>query len=235
MINNNLIPLVITFVLMLVWLRLNDYTAHKGWVSGHISRKIIHTGTGPLFLLCWLLFDDDPINRYLAALVPFAITVQFAFVGLGIIKDQAAVDAMSRTGDRKEILRGPLFYGIVFVIMTIVYWKYSPIGVIALMLMCGGDGLADIFGRKYGLQTLPWSDRKTWVGSLAMFLGGFTFAAIIVLIYLWAGIFSGSAVQYLINILVIAFVGSAVESLPFRDIDNISVTLAAVLVGHLLF
>jgi len=60
---------------------------------------------------------------------------------------------MSRNGDRREILRGPLYYGIIFVVMTLVFWKDSPIGMVAVMLMCGGDGLADIMGRGCAPQT----------------------------------------------------------------------------------
>ena len=67
---------------------------------------------------------------------------------------------MSRTGDRREILKGPLFYGIIFVIITVVYWKDSPTGIVALMLMCGGDGLADIVGRAYGKLKIPWNKNK---------------------------------------------------------------------------
>ena len=89
--------------------------------------------------------------RWLAALVPLLFTVQFALIGLGIVKDEASVKAMSRTGDRREILRGPLFYGIIFVVMTLLFWKDSPIGMVAVMLMCGGDGLADITGARPAL------------------------------------------------------------------------------------
>jgi len=53
---------------------------------------------------------------------------------------------MSRTGNPREILRGPLYYGIAFIILTIVFWKDSPVGMTALMI-CGGDGLADLVGR----------------------------------------------------------------------------------------
>ena len=144
---NNWVALAITFGLALSWLRLNDYLAARGWISGSLSRKIIHMGTGPLFVLCWLLFKDTASSRYLAALVPAAITVQFALVGLGLMADQASVDAMTRHGD-PQILRGPLFYGIVFVVLTILYWKNSPIGMTALMLLCGGDGLADVVWEK---------------------------------------------------------------------------------------
>ena len=164
MLSSNLLALVITFVVALAWLRLNDFLAHRGWVESHLSRKLIHIGTGPLFVLCWLLFNDNPINKYLAALVPLAFTLQFLLIGFGVIKDEASVKAMSRSGDRREILRGPLYYGIIFVILTIVYWKSSPTGIVALMLMCGGDGLADIFGRKWGTRSIPWNNAKSMPG-----------------------------------------------------------------------
>ena len=42
----------------------------------------------------------------------------------------------------------------------------------AISLMCGGDGLADIVGRRWGSSArLPWNPAKSWPGSAAMFLG----------------------------------------------------------------
>jgi phytol kinase len=56
-----------------------DFAAHRGWISSDLSRKIIHMGTGPIFVLCWLFFKGTPArillgSSYLAALVPLAIT-----------------------------------------------------------------------------------------------------------------------------------------------------------------
>jgi phytol kinase len=232
---NPFIALVLTFVIALAWLRLMDFAAHRGWIESRLSRKIIHIGTGPIFVLCWLMFPDVWYARWLAALVPLLITAQFALVGLGVMKDEASVKAMSRTGDRREILRGPLFYGIVFVVMTLVYWKDSPIGMVALMLMCGGDGLADILGRGLRSPKLPWNKDKSWAGSLGMFIGGWALAAFILGIFVLAGFFPGPYTGYLVPITLIALAGTLVESLPLRDVDNITVTLAAVALGHLLF
>ena len=232
MLNNQYLALFLTFLTALAWLRLNDFAAQRGWISSLLSRKIIHIGTGPIFVLCWLLFPGDPTDRYLAALVPGLISIQFTLVGLGVIKDEAAVQAMSRSGNPREILRGPLFYGIIFVVLTILYWLDSPIGMIGLMLMCGGDGLADIVGRKFGRKKLPWSPQKTWLGSMGMLLGGWLFALVILLIFIAAGTFSGPIKQYILPITLIAVVGSLVESLPIKDVDNITVTLAATIVGH---
>ncbi|MDP3185185.1 MAG: phosphatidate cytidylyltransferase [Anaerolineales bacterium] len=232
---NNFLALVITFALALAWLRLMDFAAQRGWIESRLSRKLIHIGTGPLFVLCWLLFKDTPEARWLAALVPFLITVQFALIGLGVIKDEASVKAMSRNGDRREILRGPLFYGIVFVVLTIVYWKDSPIGMTALMLMCGGDGLADILGRGLKSAKLPWNKEKSWAGSLGMFLGGWVLAAFILGMFTLAGILRGPFAGALAPITIIALAGTLVESLPLKDVDNITVTLAAVALGYWLF
>ena len=227
-----IIATVITFLLALAWLRLNDYLAHRGVISGSLSRKIIHMGTGPIFVLCWLFFPVAPLSRYLAALVPLAITIQFALVGLGVMKDQSAVDAMSRSGDRREILRGPLFYGIVFVILTIFFWYDSPIGIVALMLLCGGDGLADIVGTRLPSLSLPWSNRKSIAGSVAMFVGGWVFAAIILAIYVSIGKFTSPFSNYLPGITGIALIGAVIESLPIKDIDNFTVPVAAVILGY---
>jgi len=235
MLNNNLLALILTFALALAWLRLNDFAAHRGWISSRLSRKIIHIGTGPIFVLSWLFFKDVPSARFLAALVPFSITIQFALVGLGILKDEAAVKAMSRTGDRREILRGPLFYGIIFVLLTIIYWLDSPIGIVALMLMCGGDGLADILGRRFGQRRLPWNQGKSWMGSLGMFLGGWLLALAVIAVFVSSGIFASPIGIYLLPITVIALAGMLVESLPLKDIDNLTVTLVAILLGHWFF
>ena len=232
---NPFLALVLTLAIALAWLRLMDFFAHRGWIESRLSRKIIHIGTGPIFVLCWLMFPQVWYARWLAALVPFLITIQFALIGLGVVKDEASVKAMSRTGDRREILRGPLFYGIVFVVMTLIYWKNYPIGMVALMLMCGGDGLAEIMGRGLKSAKLPWSKGKSVAGSLGMFVGGWALAAFILGMFVLAGVFSGPFAGYLLPITVIALTGAAVESLPFPDVDNITVTLAAVMLGYLLF
>lgn len=235
MIGNNWIAFLITFFLAFVWLRINDFAAARGYVEGRTSRKIIHIGTGPLFILCWPLFTDTYSSRMIAALIPLAFTVQFALIGLGYLSDDAAVKAMTRTGDRREILHGPLYYGIIFVGITIIYWLDSPAGIVALMLLCGGDGLADIMGRRFGRQKLPWNKHKSWAGSLGMFLGGWGLTLGIMFVFISLSIFPGPLSSYFVPISVIAIAGTLVESLPIRDFDNITVTAAALLLGIFFF
>ncbi len=235
MINNHWAALALTFGLALVWLRINDFAAQKGWIDSKLSRKIIHTGTGPIFVLCWLLFPNAPADRFIAALVPLAITVQFFLVGIGVMKDQGAIDGMSRSGDRREILRGPLYYGIVFVLLTVGFWYDSPVGMVALMLLCGGDGLADMVGKRMPLARLPWSREKSWGGTLAMFLGGAIFSIGVIAVFLVVGKFTGPLSAYLLPIFIISGVCALVESLPAKDFDNLTVPGIAVLLGFVLF
>jgi phytol kinase len=230
---NPYLATLFTFAIAVFFLRLMDFLAHRGLIESRLSRKLIHIGTGPIFVLCWLMYPDAAISRWLAALVPLVITAQFVLVGTGILKDEAAVKAMSRTGDRREILRGPLFYGLVFVAVTLIYWKDSLIGIPALMIMCGGDGIADIIGRRVQSPKLPWSPEKSLAGSLSVFLGGWSLTLLIFAIYVWAGAFSGPVTRLILPITWIALGAMLVESLPFKDVDNITLTVTSALIGHL--
>jgi phytol kinase len=231
----SILATILTFGIALAFLRLMDFCAHRGWIESRLSRKLIHIGTGPIFVLCWLFYPDAPEARWLATLVPFAITVQFALVGFGLMKDPAAVQAMSRSGDRREILRGPLYYGIMFILLTVLFWKDSPVGITALMIMCGGDGIADLVGKRFYKNRLPHSPDKTVAGSISVFAGGWLLSASILAIYVAKGMFQGSFGAYLMPLTLIAVSCMLVESLPFRDVDNITVTAAAAVLGYFLF
>jgi phytol kinase len=232
---NPFLALVLTFAAAIGWLRLMDFFAHQGWIESRLSRKIIHIGTGPIFVLCWLFFPDVWYARWLAVLVPFAISVQFALTGLGVIKDEASVQAMSRSGDPKEILRGPLYYGLMFVILTLAFWKDSPVGMTALMMMCGGDGVADVVGRRFNSPKLFHSPQKSVAGSLGVFFGGWVMTALVLAVYFALGLFAGPFTRFLLPITVIAAASTLVESLPQKDVDNITVTLTAAILGWFLF
>lgn len=78
---------------------------------------------------------------------------------------------------RGELLRGPLYYVMILLIATLAAWRISPVPLIALSLMCGGDGLADIAGRNIGGPRLPHNPQKTWAGSMAMLIGASALAA----------------------------------------------------------
>lgn len=229
----DVVATALTFALSLAWLRLMDLMAARGLIGSRTSRKVIHIGTGPLFVLCWLLFSPSSTARLLAALVPLAITAQFALVGLGWMRDDEAVKAMTRHGDPREILRGPLTYGIVFVVCTLVFWRTNPVGIVSLMILCGGDGLADLVGRRFGQRRLPHNPGKSWIGSAAMLLGGYLLALAMVGIFQAVGAFSPSLTlpAAAVSIGWIALACAVVESLPLPDVDNLTISATAIVLG----
>ena len=70
-----------------------------------------------------------------------ALTLKAAAAGSGLIDDPKTVASMSRSGDRRELLRGPALYGAVFVAATVLCWRELS-GVLALVALCAGDGAA---------------------------------------------------------------------------------------------
>lgn len=233
MINKAWLAMIITLVLCILWMRLVNLLAVKGIISSSISRKVIHIGTGPLFVICWLLFPDKPISRYLAAFVPMMIVIQVLLVGLGKMKDHASVKSMARTGARDELLKGPLFYGIVFVFVTIFFWN-SVYAVIPLMMLCGGDGVADLVGSRIKSASIPWSRKKTVLGSLSMLVGGFILS-ILVIAFLKQGFSDLLPLgNYLFPLAIISLVATLVESITPSDYDNLTVPASALIMSIIL-
>jgi dolichol kinase len=146
-------------------------------------RKLLHIFTGPIFIFTWPLFTDSSNGAIWASLVPLAMTVKFSLIGLGLIKDEEAVATVSRTGDKRELLVGPLLYGLIFVSATLLFWKQAR-AVICLFVLCFGDGFAEIGGRKYG-ATNRWSHSpsKSMAGSISFVVASFFSIAAFYLIW----------------------------------------------------
>lgn len=226
----NAIATLLSLAIALSWLTGVNQIAARGLLPSTLSRKIIHIGTGPLFVLCWPLFSDGDDARYWAALVPLLLTLGFLATGLGWIENPDLVKSSTRNGVPGELLRGPLYYGVVFVVCTVLFWRDSPVGILALMVMCGGDGLADVVGRRWGSVKLPLSSQKSWAGSAAMFLGSVAFGAgYLVLFNQWGYVQLPQPLESsILSIGAIALVATIVEAFPVPDVDNITLTATVI-------
>ena len=225
---------LITLTLALSWLLIVNGFARYYKLPSTLSRKIIHIGTGPLFILCWPLFSDGDAARYFAVVVPLVLTFMFFGVGMGWINNPDLVQSSTRDGDPKELLKGPLYYGLCFIGCTVFFWRSSPPGILSLMMLCGGDGLADIVGRRWGTHKLPFSPAKSWIGSLAMFLGSFGFGLGLLLLFNQWGYFQPTLnIGYTVGVVgAIAFIATLVESLPIQDVDNLTLTGVVIGLGY---
>lgn len=139
---------------------------------------------------------------------------------------------VSRTGDHRELLRGPTTYGVVIALATVLWWR-SLVALIAIVVLCAGDGASGMLGPVFGKHSLPWNRRKSWEGSafFALFSAVFTVAMHFYFAHFgWTSIpFNGltASLPYLTRVLALAATTAAVESLPIPDWDNITVFLTS--------
>ncbi|KAK8647390.1 hypothetical protein V6N13_121130 [Hibiscus sabdariffa] len=195
-----------------------DILTEKELIQQSLSRKLVHIFSGLLFAISW------PIFRLVTQ-------------GLSSANDQSLIKSVTREGDPKELLRGPLYYVVTLMLCTLLFWRESPVGLISLGMMCGGDGVADIMGRKFGSAKIPYNQGKSWVGSISMFVFGFFISIGMVCYYSALGYFQldwGDTVQ---RVALVSLVATVVESLPISNLldDNISVPLASMLAAYFFF
>ena len=74
------------------WIKIWTQLAERGVIDAKLARKIVHCGSGPLYLLVWRFYSDASLARVIAALVP----------ALNIVKLQKA------SQDDNELLKGDL-------------------------------------------------------------------------------------------------------------------------------
>lgn len=234
MLTNPWLAMLVTLVLCLVWMRFINLLTDKKIISKSISRKVIHIGTGPIFVFCWMIFPNNEVSKYLAAAVPLLIVLQLFLVGKGKIQDRTSILAMARSGEKAELLKGPLIYGLVFVVVTIFFWK-SIHAVVALMILCGGDGIADLVGSRVKSSKLPCAKKKTIAGSAAMLFGGFILVLLVFLLVKQNFFPALDFGQIILPLLFISFLATVIESITPSDWDNITVTLISLASSLLLF
>ncbi|CAJ2629401.1 unnamed protein product [Trifolium pratense] len=171
--------------------------------------------------------SNSPDARYFAAFVPLVNFLRLLVNGFSLVSDQGLIKSVTRQGDPKELLRGPLYYVGILILCAVVFWRNSPIGVVSLAMMCGGDGVADIIGRRYGSMKIPYNQSKSWAGSIAMLIFGFLVSIGMLYYYSFLGHVQFDWGDIVPKVAFIAFVATVVESLPITEVvdDNISVPL----------
>jgi phytol kinase len=238
------IAFIISFFIILMLVQINAAIEKSGKLSTTVTRKVIHTFAAPLWIVTWILFSGSVFSRWLAMIVPLLFVLLFVAIGTGKMVNEDFVGSMSRSGDPKELLGGTLYYATMMVIFAIV-WFYVPAGddlanacptaIIAFGCLAGGDGVADVVGRKYGGEKKfgIGGAEKTVVGSIGMFIGSFLFSFILLFIFsLEATVLS--LFSMLLGLIIICIVVTIVEALTPKGLDNITIPIAAVIMVFLM-
>ncbi|KAL2455579.1 putative phytol kinase 2 [Abeliophyllum distichum] len=213
-------------------LRLWEETAKRGLFDQKLNRKLVHVTIGLAFMLCWPMFSSGRQGAAIAALIPSVNIIRMLLLGLGIWKHDATVKSMSRFGDHRELLKGPLYYASTITLACVIYWRTSPIAIAAICNLCAGDGLADIVGRRFGSHKLPYNRDKSIVGSIAMAMAGFL-ASIGYMHYFSSFGYVQESPEMVLGFFIVSLAAALIESHPLSTEldDNLTVPLASVLVG----
>ncbi|EAL71342.1 hypothetical protein DDB_G0272380 [Dictyostelium discoideum AX4] len=220
--NELIAPFLTLSMICLMWLNFCQF----------LKKHKVISSTGIIYVLVWRIFPQfNWYSRIVVGLVPLIISFQYALIGLGIINDQKTVESMSRSGSPRELLLGPLSYGIIISLLTMIFW-FSPISIITIGVLCLGDGFAAIFGLKYGTKRIPYNREKTLIGSLAFFIC--SFIGTFILLTLLQDRLLYPSIVLAPSLFWVCLISTLIESLPLRDWDNITISICSVLTLNLM-
>lgn len=208
----NLIVTVLTFIYVFGLVALMNFCVTRFRLPQDISRKITHIGAGSIIIFL-PLYSDLHWSKYLNILIMFVWLILLVQKGFFADPNDEAVKTMTRTGDRGELLKGPLYFVVVAIICGTLFYKTFP-GIVAMACLGWGDGFAPIIGSRYGRWKYEILSNKTVEGSLAMFI--FSFAASIFFVWLIT-----PSTLNISRIFIVALVAVLVEGCSPKEIDNL--------------
>ncbi|UCG90377.1 MAG: phosphatidate cytidylyltransferase [Candidatus Heimdallarchaeota archaeon] len=231
----DILVLILTIVLIILFISLNFWFRKKGITSQYVTRKLIHLTAGPTLLISFIFYSGQWFSPYIASIAPGIFVILFLLIGSGKIKSEHFVQSMSRSEDPRELLRGTFYYVLVGVFVTIFCWTSipltehsSPVSIVVVSTLAFGDGLADIVGRKINRMKFKVFAEKSVPGSLAMFISSLLSCFFFLVIF-------GYNLESTVLLSVLAILaGTGAEALSPSEVDNISVSLATIIVFALL-
>ena len=219
----NLVVTALTFVYVFGLVALLNLGVTKFGIPQDISRKITHIGAGSVigFLP---LYSDLGWSKYLNVTIFVVWIALLVQKGLFANPEDEAVRTMTRTGDRRELLKGPLYFVIVATICGTLLYKSFP-GIVAMASLGWGDGVAPIIGFRYGRWKYKIFSDKSVEGSISMFI--FAFAASVFFVWLIL-----PSELNLSRILLLTFVATLVEGCSPKEVDNIVIPAAVIVAAN---
>ncbi len=173
-------------------------------------RKVVHIGTGNVIIIAWLLHLPTWVGAISGVLGAMITLISYRL---------PILPAVNSVG-RKSL--GTFFYAVSIGIVTVIFWpiELPYYGVIGILIMAWGDGLAAIIGQRFGKHPYTIAgNTKSWEGTGTMFLVSYVIVSIV--------LFSvhGNIWQTWIVGIPVAIVATGVESIAQWGLDNLTVPL----------
>lgn len=184
------------------------------------SRKFIHIMLGNWWIIAMIFFD----NVIWAAFVPAT------FVIINYVSYKKNIIAVMERENNKEEGLGTVYYAISLLILSIITFGiiHNPLlGLIPVLVMAYGDGLAAVIGKLVKSKKIKIKDtQKSVAGSLTMFVITF----IIISAYF---IYMANPIGVLYAA-IISIIITVVEMISIKGLDNITVPILTFLLLYLI-
>ncbi len=217
----NILVTLLALVYVFSVVGIMDFAVKRGF-SQDMSRKVVHIAAGT-WLIFWPLYDQFHWTKYLNITPALIWSALLLIKGLTAKPDDKAVKTMTRTGNRSELLKGPLFFTIVMNIMG-TFFFYTPAALTSMGFLGWGDGLAPVIGKKLGKHKFSFLTEKSIEGSAAFFIFGLVAAIVFNLIFF-------QKIDILL-LIICASLTTLIEAFSPKDVDNILIPLSCVIIYY---
>jgi phytol kinase len=212
---NNIIGLVVSVIYVCVIIAIVSFLKMHFRIHHQVSRKIIHIAISNWWLIAMIFFD----HVIYAAIIPTVFLIlNIASFELSILPE---MDASTDQG------YGVIYYPLSLLILVIFSFgiiKAPYIGLIGILILGYGDGLAALMGMWFGKKKTILT--KTVIGSVTMFLVSLLITTTIVVLY--------NTPNKIWMLLIIPILATMLELYGTKGIDNLSVPIVTSLTFFLL-
>jgi phytol kinase len=229
--------MLLTACLGYAFVQINTWAVSREMLAPRDARKLIHTCSAPLFMLFWPMFSTSTSARVFAAIVPTINAIRLYLAGTSAPDEANLAAAVSRSGDVKEAVGGPLIYVIMLALSILLFWRDSTVGIVAMSTLAAGDGMADLIGRRYGKNNRWPNSQKSVAGTIAFWLASTITSTGLLGWMQYNGCLTlpFEMIEVTTTIALISLISAILEVIPLFGDDNYTVPLSAALLTALFF
>jgi dolichol kinase len=187
-----------------------------------LSRKVLHIMVGNVAFILPVF-----ITREVMAFIAAGPFIFFTF----LMSPYTPINSIRGRTSSAGHGMGLVYYSITWTILAYIFFENQVVIAIGILAMSYGDGFASVIGLKYGKKIYNiFSDKKSYVGSFAMFVLTFITTTIALMYY-------SISITYtvIIVLLIIALAAAIVEGITPKGLDNLTVPLIAVVIYWFFF
>jgi len=197
-----------TIVIVGIVLALLEWTGKKLQMQPETIRKWIHIAVGH-----WVFLALAWMEHWYVAIIPLLF---FTLINWITLKR-----GTGRMNQVERISYGTVYYPMALALLVLFFFEQEPMALVAgSMVLAWGDGLAALVGKRFGKTFYTRGKiRRSFEGSIAMFLASFLVLTVTFLLYeepAWLAVSYG---------FLLANIAALIEAVSYRDTDNLLIPL----------